>query len=148
MKVILKADVKGTGKKGETHEVSDGYARNFLLPRGLAVEASSSALKSMEQERQAKQQRQERIITELKTLRDKLEAITVTVPARCGEGGRLFGSVTNKDIADVITGVLGKEFDRRQIELESPIKTLGTHKVALKFGNGVSGTLTVAIVPA
>ena len=148
MKVILKADVKGTGKKGQTLEVSDGFARNFLFPRGLAMEASSGALKSLEEEAKAKERKQERILNELKALRDKLEGQTVKVPARCGEGGRLFGSITNKDIADAITKFLGKEFDRKLIDLVNPIKTLGTYQVTLKFGQNVNGTINVEIVSA
>lgn len=148
MKVILKADVKGTGKKGQTVEVSDGYARNFLFPRGVAIEASAGALKSIEEEAKAKVAKQERIVSELKALRDKLEGQTVKVPARMGEGGRLFGSINNKDIADAITKFLGKEFDRKIVELNSPIKTLGTYQVTLKFGQNVTGTLNVEIVPA
>jgi large subunit ribosomal protein L9 len=146
MKVILKADVKGTGKKGQTIEVSDGFGRNYLLPRGLAVEASSGALKSMEEEAKAKVLRQERIINELKALRDRLEGQTVKVPARCGENGRLFGSITNKDVADAISRFLGKDFDRKIIELTTPIKALGTYTVTLKFGQNVSGTVNVEIV--
>lgn len=148
MKVILKADVKGTGKKGQTLEVSDGFARNFLFPRGLAMEASSGALKSLEEEAKAKERKQERILNDLKALRDKLEGQTVKVPARCGEGGRLFGSITNKDIADAITKFLGKEFDRKVIDLVNPIKTLGVYQVTLKFGQNVNGTINVEIVSA
>lgn len=148
MKVILKADVKGTGKKGQTLEVSDGFARNFLFPRGLAIEASSGALKSIEEEAKAKVQKQERIVNELKSLRDKLEGQTVKVPARCGEGTRLFGSITNKDIADAIAKFLGKDFDRKIIDLTSPIKVLGTYPVTLKFGQNITGTINVEIVPA
>jgi large subunit ribosomal protein L9 len=148
VKVILKADVKGTGKKGQTLEVSDGFARNFLFPRGLAIEASAGALKSIEEEAKAKVAKQERIVNDLKALRDKLEGKTVKVPARMGEGGRLFGSITNKDVADAITKLLGKEFDKKVIELATPIKTLGTYQVSLKFGQNVTGTINVEIAPA
>ncbi|HYF92946.1 MAG TPA: 50S ribosomal protein L9 [Symbiobacteriaceae bacterium] len=148
MKVILKAEVKGTGKKGQTVEVSDGFARNFLFPRGLAIEASSGALKSLEEEAKAKERKQERLVNDLKALRDKLEGQTVKVHARCGEGGRLFGSITNKDIADAVTKFLGKEFDRKIIDLTTPIKALGIYPVALKFGQNVNGTINVEIVPA
>lgn len=148
MKVILKADVKGSGKKGQTIEVSDGYARNFLFPRGLAVEATSGAVKSIEEEKKAQQQKQDRIIAEVKALRDKLEGQTVKIVARTGEGGRLFGSITNKDIADAIAKFLGKEFDRKIIEITHPIKTLGLFPVALKFGHNISGTVNVEIVSA
>lgn len=146
MKVILKADVKGSGKKGQTIEVADGYARNFLFPRGLAVEASQGALRSLEEEKNAQQKKQERIINEIKALRDKLEGQTVKVPAKCGDSGRLFGSITNKDIADAISKFLGKDFDRKVIDLTTPIKTLGTYPVSLKFGHNISGTINVEIV--
>jgi large subunit ribosomal protein L9 len=149
MRVILKADVKGTGKKGQSLEVSDGFARNFLFPRGLAIEASSGALKSMEEEQKAQQQKLDRAVNEIKALRDKLEGKTVKIVARTGEGGRLFGSITNKDIADVVAKFLGsKDFDRRMIELTSPIKTLGLYPVNLKFGHNITGTLNVEIVSA
>jgi large subunit ribosomal protein L9 len=146
VKVILKADVKGTGKKGQTLEVSDGYARNFLLPRGLAVEASAGALKSIEEEKKAQIAKQERILNELKALRDKLDGQTVRLPAKCGEGGRLFGSITNKDVAAAISKFLGKEFDRKVVELPSPIKSLGVYPVSLKFGQNINGTVNVEIV--
>jgi large subunit ribosomal protein L9 len=148
MKVILKADVKGTGKKGQSLEVSDGFARNFLFPRGLAIEASSGALKSMEEEQKAQQQKLDRVVNEIKALRDKLEGKTVKIVARTGEGGRLFGSITNKDIADVVSKFLGKDFDRKLIELTTPIKTLGLYPVSLKFGHNITGTLNVEIVSA
>lgn len=146
MKVILKVDVKGTGKKGDAVEVSDGYARNFLFPRKLAVEASAGAVRALEEEKNAQVRKQEKIVADLKALRDRLEGQTVTVPAKCGENGRLFGSITNKDVADAITRKLGKEFDRRLIDLSSPIKSLGTYPVTLKFGHNVSGTISVEIV--
>lgn len=146
MKVILKADVKGTGKKGDAVEVSDGYARNFLFPRKLAVEASAGAVRALEEEKNAQVRKQEKIVADLKALRDRLEGQTVTVPAKCGENGRLFGSITNKDVADAITRKLGKEFDKRLIDLSSPIKSLGTYPVTLKFGHNVSGTISVEIV--
>lgn len=146
MKVILKADVKGTGKKGESVEVSTGYARNFLFPRNLAVEASAGALKSLQEEKNAQLRRQERIVNEAKSLRDQLEGQTVKVLAKCGENGRLFGSITNKDIADAITKLLKQNFDRKVIELTTPIKSLGTYPVTLKLGHNISGTINVEIV--
>lgn len=148
MKVILKVDVKGTGKKGQVLDVSDGFARNFLFPRGLAVEASSGAVKSLEVEQKAQARKQEKLVADLKALRDSLEGKSVKVPARCGEGGRLFGSITNKDVADAITRFLGKEFDRKMIELTTPIKSLGVFPVSLKFGHNVTGTINVEIVAA
>lgn len=146
MKVILKADVKGTGKKGQTVEVADGYARNYLIPRGLAVEASASALKSLEEERKAQQRKQERLIAQLTALRDQLEGKTIQVPAKTGEGGRLFGSVTNKDIAAAISKYLGQEFDRKYVDLPTPIKSLGVYPVTLRLGHNISGTINVEIV--
>lgn len=148
MKVILKSDVKGTGRKGQTVNVSDGYARNFLLPRGLAVEASASALKVLAEEQKAQERKQDRIIQQLKDLRDRLEGKTIQVPARTGENGRLFGSITNKDIAEAISKYLGQEFDRKHVDLPSPIKSLGSFPVSLKFGHNISATINVEIVAA
>lgn len=148
MKVILKVDVKGTGTKGQTLEVSDGYARNFLFPRNLAMEASTGALRALEEEKNAKLRKEQRIVTDLQTTRDKLEGQTVTIAAKCGESGRLFGSITNKDVADGITKFLGKEFDRKLIELTTPIKSLGSYPITIKFGHNISGTINVQIVEA
>lgn len=148
MKVILKSDVKGTGRKGQTVNVSDGYARNFLLPRGLAVEASASALKVLAEEQKAQERKQDRIIQQLKDLRNRLEGKTIQVPARTGENGRLFGSITNKDIAEAISKYLGQEFDRKHVDLSSPIKCLGSFPVSLKFGHNISATINVEIVAA
>jgi len=147
VKVILKADVKGTGKKGQTVEVSDGYARNYLLPRGLAVQASPGALRSIEAERRAQAEKQERRIAELRALRDRLEGQTIRLPAKCGEAGRLFGSVTSKDVAEAISKHIGKEFNRKLVDLDAPIKTLGVHRVALKFGHDIHGTVNIEVVP-
>lgn len=146
MKVILKQDVPNLGKKGQTIEVAEGYGRNFLLPRGLAIEASEGALKSMATEQRDKQLRQERIVNELKALRDRLVQTPVTVRVKCGEGGRLYGAVTNKDIAEAVAKLLGKDFDKRVIEVKQPIKSLGTYELDMKFGHNVSGKLTVNIV--
>lgn len=148
MKVILKQDVKNLGKKGQTVEVAEGYARNFLIPRGAAVPATEGALKSLETEQRQQADREQRMVDQLRALRDKLAEMTVTVPVRCGEGGRLYGSVTNKDIADSLTQVLGKSFDRRVIELDQPIRALGTYEVKLKFGHNITGKLNVTIVGA
>ncbi len=148
MKVILKADVKGTGTKGQTLEVSDGYARNYLFPRNLAMEASAGALRALDEETNAKLRKEERILTDLRTMRDKLEGQTVTIATKCGESGRLFGSITNKDIAEGIAKLLGKDFDRKLIELTTPIKSLGSYPITLKFGHNISGTINVQIVEA
>ncbi|MBY6278564.1 50S ribosomal protein L9 [Symbiobacterium thermophilum] len=147
MKVILKADVKGTGKKGQTVEVADGYARNYLIPRGLAVAASEGALRSIEAERKAQKAKLERQIAELTALRDELDGQTIQLPAKCGEAGRLFGSVTNKDVADAIARHIGKPFDRKLVDLSTPIKTLGVHSVTLRFGHNITGKVNVEIVP-
>ncbi len=147
MKVILKADVKGTGKKGETVEVADGYARNYLIPRGLAVAASEGALRSIEAERRAQKAKKERQIAELTALRDQLEGQTIQLPAKSGEAGRLFGSITNKDVAEAISRHIGKPFDRKLVDLSTPIKTLGVHSVTLRFGHNITGKVNVEIVP-
>jgi len=146
LKVILKADIKGTGKKGQILEVSDGYARNYLIPRGLAVEASAGALRSIEEEKKVQAARQERLIKQLQATRDRLEGQTVRLAAKCGEGGRLFGSVTNKDVAEAIGKFLGTEFDRKLVELDAPIKTVGVYPVTVRFGHNITATVIFEIV--
>lgn len=148
MKVILKQDVKDLGKKGATVDVSDGYARNYLFPRNWAVEASAGAMKALETEKAAAKNKEDRLVADLKLLRDKLTAQPIIVPAKTGEGGRLFGSITNKDIADAITKFLGKEFDRKKLELTTPIKAIGTFQVTVKLGHDVTGQITVNVVSA
>lgn len=146
MKVILKQDVKGLGKKGAVVNVAEGYGRNYLLPRGLAVEAVGGAARALEEEKKAERQKEERAIREAQALRDRLQGQTIKVPVRVGEGGRLFGSVTNKDIAEALSKLLGSEFDRKRVELKEPIKSLGTYTVLLRLGHDVTAQVQIEIV--
>lgn len=148
MKVILKQDVKNLGRKGDTVEVAEGYARNYLLPRGLVVEASAGAMRSLEQAKRVEMQKEERAVREAQALREKLHEKTVTVKARVGEGGKLFGSVTAKDVADACSAAIGKPFDKKSVELKEPIKALGQHAVTLHLGHQVTAVVNVHVVEA
>lgn len=145
MKVIFLQDVKGQGKKGEIKEVSEGYARNFLLPKGLVQPATAGAQKTMEQMHAAADKKKEKEQRDAQALAAKLSETTVVIKAKSGEAGRLFGAITSKHIAEA----LEKQkitIDKRQIELDDPIRTLGVTKVALKLYPGVKGTLNVQVV--
>ncbi|MDB4866316.1 MAG: ribosomal protein [Cohnella sp.] len=145
MKVIFLQDVKGQGKKGEVKEVSEGYARNFLLPKGLVQPATAGAQKAQEQISAAAGKKKEREKQEFQALAAKLSEMTVVIKAKAGEGGRLFGAITSKQIAEA----LEKQkitVDKRKIELDEPIRTLGVTKVQLKLYPDVKGTLSVQVV--
>lgn len=145
LKVILLQDVKGLGKKGAVIEVAEGYGRNFLLPRGLASAASGGAMKSLEQEKERERLRLVRLREEAQALAKRLEGIKVTLPARVGEGGRLFGSITAKDVADALRQSAGLDLDKRKVETEA-IKTLGEHQVTVKLHPDVTAQVTVVVV--
>ena len=144
MKVILSKDVKDLGKKGQAVEVSEGYARNFLLPRGVAVIATQGAVRSMEQEKQAGERKKEREQQEAQKLAAKLNSITIKVTVRSGEGGKLFGSVTAADIASALLAQ-GVKVDKRRIELRDTIKVAGTYKVDVRVYQETTATLTVIV---
>ena len=146
MKVILKEDVKGVGKKEEMVEVSPGYARNFLLPKGLAVEASSENINIMNTKKAAEKARKDREFEDAKVLASKLEGKTVIIKAKAGENGKLFGSITSKDISDRIKEDLKLDVDKKKINLPDAIKTLGTKQVEIKVYPKVSATINVSIV--
>lgn len=148
MKIILKADVKGTGKKGQICEVADGYARNFLLPKGLAVEATSGNVQDLANKKALEEKRKEREKQAAQELAVKLEALTVEVRTKTGEGGRLFGSVTNKEIAEILKKNYSLEIDKRKIELKEPIKNLGTFTVHAKLHPDVSADFQVKVTQA
>ena len=145
MKVILTQDVKGKGKKGQMLEVSDGYARNFMLPRKLAVEATPDAINTMRMNDKATQERIAREKAEAMETAKKLRELTVTVTAKGGGAGRLFGSVTNQEIADALKNQTGIALDKRKIVLADPIKTVGTYTVTCKLGYEIAAPLTVKI---
>ena len=147
MKVILLQDVKGKGKKGQMLEVSDGYARNFLLPRKLAIEATPDAINTMRMNDKATQERIAREKAEAMATAQQLRDMTVTVTAKGGGSGRLFGSVTNQEIADALAKA-GIKLDKRKISISDPIKNVGTYTVTCKLGYEISAPLTVKIVEA
>ena len=146
MLVLLKQDVKGSGKAGDIVKVSDGYARNMLLPRGLAVEATEGNIRAAEKqkERQAQKAAEDKAAAE--EMAESLKEKSVTIKAKAGEGGRLFGAITSKDIADAANEQLGLEIDKKKIELDAPIKNLGTYTAVLKLYSEIKGELKVSVV--
>ena len=148
MKVIFNVDVKGQGKKGEMKEVSEGYGRNYLLPRKLAVEATTDNLNALRIKERAKQAA---IAAEkAKALENarQLESIVVKVPARAGSAGKLFGAVTNQEISDALKEQFGIEIEKNKIVQADPIKTFGSYQVKAKLGYEVSGTVNVLVIEA
>ena len=148
MKVILLADVRGKGKKGQMLEVSDGYARNFMLPRKLAIEATPDAINTMRMNDKATQERQAKERAEALEISRKLKEMILTVPAKGGGNGRLFGAVTNTEIADTLKKSSGIALDKRKIVIDEPIKNVGTYTVKCKLGYEITAPLTVKIVEA
>ena len=145
MKVILLQDVKGKGKKGQLLEVSDGYARNFMLPRKIAIEATADAVNTMRMNDKATQERIAREKAEAMETAKKLRELTVTVTAKGGGNGRLFGSVTNQEIADALKAKAGIVLDKRKIVISDAIKNVGTYTVTCKLGYEITAPLTVKI---
>ena len=144
MKVILLQDVKGKGKKGQMIEVSDGYARNFMLPKKLAIEATPDAINTMKMNDKATQERIAREKAEALEISKKLREMTVVVKAKGGGAGRLFGSVTNAEIADALAKQ-GVKLDKRKIVLNETIKNVGTYTATCKLGYEINAPLTVKI---
>ena len=148
MKVILLQDVKGKGKKGQMLEISDGYARNFLLPRKLAVEATADAMNTKKMNDKAAAEKEAKERAEALEISHKLREMTLTVTAKGGGAGRLFGSVTNQEIADALKANSGIALDKRKIVIADPIKSVGTYTVQCKLGYEITAPLTVKIVEA
>ena len=147
MKVILLQDVKGKGKKGQILEVSDGYARNFMLPKKMAIEATTDAINTVKMNDKATQERIAREKAEALAVSKKLREMTLTVTAKGGGNGRLFGSVTNAEVADALAKQ-GIKLDKRKIVISDPIKNVGTYTVTCKLGYEISAPLTVKIEEA
>lgn len=146
MKVILQQDVPRLGKQGDVVEVNDGYARNYLLPRQLAKEATAGRLKEVERRRKSQASKEARAEKEARALAERLSGEAVVITARAGEGGRLFGSVTNQDIAAAIKKQFKLNIDRRKIELKEPLKALGEHNVTLRLFTNVTCEIKVQVV--
>jgi large subunit ribosomal protein L9 len=145
MKVIFLQDVKGQGKKGEIKEVSEGYARNFLLPKGVVQIATDGAKKTLDQQAASAQKKKENEKNEFKALAAKLSEMTIVIKAKAGDGGRLFGAITSKQIAEALEAQK-VSIDKRKIELDDPIRVLGVTKVTVKLYPDVKGTLNVQVV--
>ena len=149
MKVILQQDVKGQGKKGELINVSDGYARNFLLPKKLAVEATSENLEIMKQQDKARQKKLEEDKAAARETASRLEGVQVRITARAGgDGGKLFGSVTSKEIAEALSEQHGIVVEKNKIVQDDPIKSFGPYEIKCKLGFEITGVINVLVVEA
>lgn len=145
MKVIFLKDVKGQGKKGQIKEVSEGYATNFLLPRGLVRPATDGNVKTLENQTAAEQRRKDQEKEEAVQLGKKIDELTLTLKAKAGEGGRLFGAITSKQIGEALAASHSIVVDKRKIELSDPIRHVGTFQVGVKLHTEVKATFTVQV---
>ena len=144
MKILLLKDVKGLGKSGDIVKASDGYARNYLIPKKMAVVASPNVVRKVEMENKAKEKkRQEEVKRANEKLNELMKGVLV-IHAKAGNGEKLYGAVTSTDVAEKISEYLGEPFDRKSVDME-PIKSLGIYEVKVKFGNGVSGKIKVKV---
>ena len=146
MKVILQQDVRGQGKKGQMVEVSDGYARNFLLPRKLAVSATAENVNTMKQQEKAKKAQEAAEKAEAEATAKQLEGLMVKISAKAGEGGRLFGAVTAKEISEALAAQHGLNIAKTKLVLEDPIKSCGSYSLKCKLGHEVTGVVNVLVV--
>ena len=148
MKVILTQDVKSQGKKGQLVEVSDGYARNFLLPKKLAVIATAENLNTMKLQEKARKAQEAAEKAEAQALAKQLEALTVKIAAKAGEGGRLFGAVTAKEVSEALSEQYGVNIAKTKLVLDEPIKACGGYQIKAKLGYEVVGTVSVMVTEA
>ena len=145
MIVILKKDVPGTGKAGEVVKVSDGFARNKLIPQGIALEATEGNVRSLEKQKELQEKKAAESKAHAEAQAENMKTQKVVIKAKAGEGGRLFGAITGKDIADAIKDQLGLTFDKKKIELDSPIKNIGSYSVDIRIYPEVKGTMKVEV---
>jgi len=145
MKVILQQDVKGQGKKGQMVEVSEGYARNFLLPRKLAIVATTDAINTMNLKEKARKAEEARLKAEAQATAEKLKELQVKLTAKAGNGGKLFGAVTTKEISEGLKKQFSIDIPKQKLVLEEPIKAFGTYQVKAKLGFEITGTVSVAV---
>ncbi len=145
MKVILQQDVKGQGKKGQMVEVSEGYARNFLLPRKLPIAATAHAINTLNLKEKARRAEEARQKAAAQETAEKLKECTVKIPAKAGSGGRLFGAVTNKEISEGLKAQFHIDVPKQKIVLDEPIKAFGTYQVKVKLGFEITATVYVAV---
>ncbi|MBI4683867.1 MAG: 50S ribosomal protein L9 [Nitrospirae bacterium] len=146
MKVILKEDVKNLGKMGDTVNVAEGYARNFLLPKKLAVEALTENIKALEHQKKTIQEKAKKIKNTSADLSERIVSLAISIKAKAGEGDRLFGSITSMDIADALKNA-GIDIDRKKIILEEPIKRIGSYSVGIKLHPEVIAELNIKVIP-
>ena len=148
MKVILTQDIRGKGKRGQMIEVSDGYARNYLLPKKLAQEANADNINTMRMNDKATQERQAKERAEALELRNRMKDMTVVVTAKGGGAGRLFGSVTNTEVSEALAKQAGVQLDKRKIVLDEPIKSVGVYTVKCKLGYEINAELKIEVKEA
>lgn len=145
MKVLLSQDVKGLGQAGEVESVADGYARNYLIPQGLAVPATEGVLKQAEMQRRAEERRRARFEADAAALAEVLSAVKLSFQVNVGETGKLYGSITSADIAAGLELETGKSIDKRRVELEEPIRELGTYRVPIRLSKDLTPQITVVV---
>ena len=145
MKVILQQDVRGQGKKGQMIEVAEGYARNYLLPRKLAVPATADAMNTMRLQEKAKKAEEARLKAEAQAMAEKLKGVVVKLTAKAGANGKLFGAVTSKEVSDALQSQHGIELAKNKIVMEEPIKSYGSYELKAKLGFEISGTVYVVV---
>jgi large subunit ribosomal protein L9 len=146
MKVILKQDIKGVGKTDEVVNVSPGYARNYLFPRQLAVNADETQVRELKKRHDAVERKGDKAVSEASDVAEKIGQMTFTIHAKAGTGTKLYGSITPHDIADAIKAQAGVEVDKRKIHIPEPIKTAGTHVIPIRLHRDVSSDVTVEVV--
>ncbi len=147
MKVILKQDIKGVGKKDQVINAADGYARNFLFPKNLAVPADTGNMNNLKAKNESVQYRKGEDLKEAKEIAEKMKTITVKIPVKAGENGRLFGAVTAKEIAEALKKDFGIEVDKKKVLLQESIKVAGATKVDIKLNEGVVASVQVMVTP-
>ncbi len=146
MQVILLEDVRKLGKKGDVVKVAEGYARNYLIPKGLAVEASKGKMKELEQQKKIQAEQRKKAEEQAKNMARKIDGTKLTLPARVGDAGKLFGAIGNKDIADALQEKHGLAVDKKKIILDAPIKALGEYNVTIKLHPAVQAQVIVEVV--
>ncbi|PKM95356.1 MAG: 50S ribosomal protein L9 [Firmicutes bacterium HGW-Firmicutes-1] len=146
MKVILLEDVKKVGKKGEIVEVSDGYARNFLFAKKLGAEATNKSINDIKLQKASEERREQEIYQEALEMAERIKAAVVTVPIKAGDGGRIFGSISTKEITKEVKDHFNLDIDKKKMQLKEPIKALGTYTIPIKIHPKVTGELTVKVI--
>lgn len=147
MKVILKQDIKGVGKKDQVINAADGYARNFLLPKGLAIPADTGNMNNLKAKNESKEYRKGEDLKEAKVIAEKMKSITVKIEVKAGENGKLFGGVTSKEIAEALKKDFNIDVDKKKVMLSETIKVAGTTRVEIKLNEGVVASVLVMVVP-